>query len=225
MTSTTIGGSGQFLTIEVWSDVVCPFCRIGKRELELALERFPQKDSVHVVWKSFELEPEASESTVESTLAMLQRRYGITEHEARQRVQGVAARGHGIGLRFDFDRARIASSFHAHRLLHWATSKGKGDSMNTRLFEAYFTEGLLISDRSVLARLAAEIGLDQAEAERMLAGDAFAREVRADEREARAFGIRGVPCFVFDRRFAVSGAQTSEVLLGAMEKAWAERGK
>lgn len=225
MTSPALGGPGQPLTIEVWSDVVCPFCRIGKRELELAIERFPHKDSVRLVWKSFELDPEAPASADENTFAMLQRRYGISEQEARQRVEGVVARGKAIGLRFDFDRARISGSFDAHRLLQWAESKGKGDAMMGRLFEGYFVEGLLISDRTVLARLAAEAGLDRAEAERMLAGDTFIRQVRTDEREARAFGISGVPFFAFDRRFAVSGAQTSETFLGALEKAWAERGK
>jgi predicted DsbA family dithiol-disulfide isomerase len=110
-------------------------------------------------------------------------------------------------------------------LLQWAKSKGLGDAMKSRLFDGYFAEGLLISDHAVLARLAAEAGLDRAEAERMLTGDTFIREVRTDEREARAFGISGVPFFAFDRRFAVSGAQTSDVFLKAMEKAWAERGK
>ena len=225
MTSPALGGPGQPLTIEVWSDVVCPFCRIGKRELELAIERFPHKDSVRVVWKSFELDPEAPASTGENTFDMLQRRYGITEQEARQRVDGVVARGRVIGLRFDFEHARIASSFHAHRLLQWAKSKGRSDAMKSRLFDAYFAEGLLISDHAVLARLAAEAGLDRAEAERMLAGDTFIREVRTDEREARAFGISGVPFFAFDRRFAVSGAQSSDLFLQALEKAWTERGE
>lgn len=225
MPTSPIGGPDQPLTIEVWSDVVCPFCRIGKRELEDALARFPHRDQVRVVWKSFELDPDAPESAGENTYAMLQRRYGITEQEARQRVQGVVERGRSIGLDFDFERARIANSFHAHRLLQWAKSQGKGDAMKERLFRAYFTEGLLISDRAVLARLAADAGLNAQAAEGILAGDAFFREVRTDEREARSFGIQGVPFFAFDRRFAVSGAQPSGVFLQALEKAWAERGK
>lgn len=225
MPTSPIGGADQPLTIEVWSDVVCPFCRIGKRELEDALARFPHRDQVHVVWKSFELDPDASESTGGNTYAMLQQRYGITEQEARQRVQGVVERGRAIGLDFDFERARIANSFHAHRLLQWAKSLGKGDAMKERLFRAYFTEGLLISDRAVLARLAGESGLNAQEAAAVLAGEAYFREVRTDEREARSFGIQGVPFFAFDRRFAVSGAQSSAVFLQALEKAWAERGR
>ena len=194
-------------------------------ELENALARFPHRDQVRVVGKSFELDPDAPESTGENTYAMLQRRYGITEQEARQRVQGVVNRGRAIGVEFDFERARIANSFHAHRLLQWAKSQGKGDAMKDRLFRAYFTEGLLISDRTVLSRLAGEAGLDAKEAAAVLAGEAFFREVRTDEREARAFGIQGVPFFAFDRRFAVNGAQSSAVFLQALEKAWAERGK
>lgn len=200
--------------------MACPFCRIGKRELDEALARFAHRERVEVRWRSFELDPAAPAGTGEPALAMLQRRYGIGEQEARQRVRGVADRGAALGLAFDFGRTLSTSTFHAHRLLHAARAMGVEEAVLERLFEAHFAEGALISDRKALLRLGAEAGMDRAEAQRALEGDAYAAEVRADEREARELGIQGVPFFVFGRRFAVSGAQGSGTFLRALEEAW-----
>jgi protein disulfide-isomerase len=225
MPTSPIGGPGQPLTIEVWSDVVCPFCYIGKRELENALARFPHRDQVKVVWKSFELDPGAPDRRPHDTYAMLMEKYRITREEAERRVSGVVERGKGLGLVYDFGRAIVGSSFQAHRLLQYAKSQGKGDAMKERLFRAYFTEGKHLADKTALLALAKEVGLNTDALRYDLEGDAWVREVRADEQEARQLGISGVPFFAFDRRFAVSGAQTSAVFLQALEKAFAERGK
>lgn len=223
MSERPTGGTGQPLTIEVWSDVVCPFCYIGKRELEHALAEFPHKDSVQVVWRSFELDPDAPPSTGQSTIAMLMERYGISEAEARSRVQGVVDRAAGLGLQYDMEKTIVGSSFDAHRLLQYAKREGAGDRVKERLFRAYFTEGRHLADRAFLLQVANEAGLDTKALEQALAGDGWAAEVRADEQEAARLGVRGVPFFVFDRRFAVSGAQPQETFRMALEKAWAER--
>lgn len=223
MTTTPTGGAGQFLTVEVWSDVVCPFCYIGKRELENALARFAHRDSVRIVWKSFELDPNAPARSTENTYAMLSRKYGMSYDQAVERTRGVRERAAGLGLHYDFDKTIVGSSFDAHRLLQFAKSKGKGDAMKERLFKAYFTEGRHIADVTTLVVLATEVGLNAAEVGTMLRSDAFTKEVRTDEQEARQLGITGVPFFAFDRRLAVSGAQSNAVFLLTLEQAWAAR--
>ncbi|MBL7983915.1 MAG: DsbA family oxidoreductase [Flavobacteriales bacterium] len=223
MENDPIGGPGQPLTIEVWSDVVCPFCYIGKRELEHALERFAHRDSVRVVWKSFELDPEAPARAEQDTYGMLSERYGMTREQARERVESVVQRAATVGLTYHFDRVIVGHSFDAHRLLQYAKSKGKGDGMKERLFKAYFTEGRHLADRATLVALATEVGLDAKEVDALLSTAAFTEAVRADEAEAAGLGISGVPFFVFDRRLAVSGAQAAEVFLQALQQAWDAR--
>ncbi len=220
MENDPIGGPGQPLTIEVWSDVVCPFCYIGKRELENALERFPHKDSVRVVWKSFELDPEAPARAEQDTYGMLSERYGMTREQAKQRVETVVQRAATVGLTYHFDRVIVGHSFDAHRLLQFAKTKGTGDGMKERLFKAYFTEGQHLADQATLVALATEVGLDAKEVDALLSTDAFTDAVRADEAEATGLGISGVPFFVFDRRLAVSGAQDADVFLQAIQQAW-----
>jgi predicted DsbA family dithiol-disulfide isomerase len=211
------------LTVEIWSDVLCPFCYIGKREFELALARFPHKDSVLVEWKSFELDPHAPSRGDEDTYTMLARKYGMSREEAKVRAAGVSERAKSVGLHYDLDRAVIANSFQAHRLIQLAKTKGSGDAMEERLFKAYFTEGAHIGDSTTLVRLGTEIGLDPDEVSAMLAGDAFTEAVRIDEYEAQQFGIRGVPFFAIDRKYGISGAQSADHILGALEQAWKER--
>ena len=208
------------LVVEVWSDVVCPFCYIGKRELEAALARFPERDKVRVVWRSFELDPSAPTRSPEDMYGMLASKYGITREEASSRVQGVVDRARTVGLNYRMDIAVMGSSFDAHRVLQLAKSKGKGDAMKERLFKAYFCEGAHLADGPTLVRLAGEVGIETAEVTALLASDAFTDAVRTDEAEARRIGVRGVPFFVFDRRLSVSGAQHSSTFLGALQQAW-----
>lgn len=215
--------SNKTMTIEIWSDVVCPFCYIGKREFENALARFEHRDKVEVVWKSFELDPDAPERSEHDMYGMLVSKYGGTRDDAKGRVAGVVQRAKTVGLDYQMDKAIMGSSFHAHRLIQFAKTKGKGAEAEERLFRAYFMEGKHIADRSVLAQLATEIGLDKAEAEKVLAATTYTDAVRSDEREAQQLGVRGVPFFALDRKYGVNGAQSSEHFLQALRQAWAER--
>lgn len=211
------------MTIEIWSDVVCPFCYIGKREFERALERFAHKDEVEVVWKSFELDPNAPAKSEHDMYGMLVAKYGGTRADAASRVDHVVQRARTVGLEYNMDKAVIGSSFDAHRLIQFAKTKGLGAEAEERLFRAYFTEGVHLADHVELVRLGQEIGLEGEAVAAMLRTAEFTDEVRADEAEAQKIGVRGVPFFVLDRKFGVSGAQSSEHFLGAMEQAWAER--
>jgi predicted DsbA family dithiol-disulfide isomerase len=211
------------LTIEIWSDVLCPFCYIGKREFEQALSRFEHEDQVMIEWKSFELDPNAPVRSEEDTYTMLARKYGMTREEAKARSAGVAERAASLGLQFNMDKAVIANSFDAHRLIQFAKSQGLGDAAEERLFKAYFTDGVCISDHNELVTLGTELGLDAGAVRAMLASDAYSEAVRTDEYDAQQFGIRGVPFFAIDRKFAVSGAQSADHFLGALQHAWRER--
>jgi predicted DsbA family dithiol-disulfide isomerase len=204
------------MQVEVWSDIVCPWCYIGKRRFERALEGFEHADEVEVVWKSFELDPSAPAHRG-ATLEHLARKYGISVDDARQmheRMEGVAAE---LGLEYHLEETQGGNTFDAHRLLHLAKERGVQDAMKERLMYAYFTDREPVGDREVLARLGEEVGLEDAAS--VLASDAYAAAVREDEREARLFGISAVPFFVIDRYYAVEGAQPPEVLLSALRQA------
>lgn len=211
------------IRLEIWSDVVCPFCYIGKRNLEAALSRFEHRDAVEVIWKSFELNPNAERNPGISVYENLSRKYGESLAWAKERSEQVARWAASIGLRFDFDRARPANTFDAHRLIHLAAGHRLQDRAEERLFAAYFTEGEQIDDPETLGRLGVDIGLAPEEVQKMLAGEEGTSEVRREEEEAHALGITGVPFFLFDRRYAVSGAQPVEVFLETLNRAWSER--
>jgi len=212
-------GTKSPIALEVWSDIVCPWCYIGKRRLETALSRFERGDLVSVTWRSYLLDPGAPRTPVETTRAMLARKYGVSLEQAdamQARVTGVAAQE---GLRYKLEATRHESSLDAHRLLHLAKRHGLQADLKERLFSAHFREGLSISDPQELTRLAAEAGLGGEDVRRVLSGSDFADEVRADIDQARALGIQGVPFFVIAGRYGVSGAQPADVLLQAMEEA------
>jgi len=231
-TPETLSGTGQEpsspipqapMTVEIWSDVVCPFCYIGKREFEKALSQFPERENVRVIWKSFELDPNAPAKSELDMYGMLVDKYGGTREDAKARVAGVVERAKTVGLDYNMDIAVIGNSFDAHRVLQFAKTKGLGDAMKERLFKAYFTEGAQLADVPTLIKLASEVGLDGSEAATVLSSTAFTDEVRADEREAQQIGVRGVPFFVIDRKFSVSGAQQSDAFLGALKQGWEAR--
>ncbi len=209
------------LLVEVWSDLVCPWCYLGKRRLEAALERFEHADRVDVVWRSFELEPDAPREA-ESRRALLLSRYGMTAEQAAERDAQMTALAAEAGLEYRPDLAQLGNTFAAHRVLHAARAAGLQAQAKERLLRGYFTEGRRLTDADTLVELAVDAGLDPEAARTALAGDSFAEDVRADEREAAAIGITGVPFFVLNRRYAVSGAQPSELLLQALERTWAE---
>jgi predicted DsbA family dithiol-disulfide isomerase len=208
------------LTVEIWSDVVCPWCYLGKRRFEKALAAFEHRDDVEVVWRSFELDPYAPREREGSSAEHLARKYGMSVEQAEETNAQMTALAASEGLEYHLDRTRGGNSFHAHRLIHLAAGHGLQDAMKERLMRAYFTDGEAIGDRDTLARLAADVGVDPAP----LRDDAaYADAVRADEELAARIGIRGVPYFVLDRRYGVSGAQPAELLLQALEKAWEAR--
>jgi predicted DsbA family dithiol-disulfide isomerase len=206
------------MQVEIWSDVVCPWCYIGKRRFEQALERFAGRDDVELTWRAFELDPHGSSEPVDLN-RLLAEKYGMTLEQARERHAHTAETAAGDGLELNFDHAQSGNTFDAHRLIRFAREHELQGAMQERLFRAYFTEGRAISDRETLAELAGEVGLDADEVRELLASDRLVAEVRADERTAAGFGITGVPFFVLDRRLGVSGAQPVEVLLGALEEA------
>ena len=218
------------MTVEVWSDVVCPWCYIGKRRLEAALADFPHRDRVQVVWRSFELDPTApragQDGAGEDVATYLGRKYGGGPEAGRAmnaRVTEIAAEA---GLDYHLDRARRANTVDAHRLLHLALAEGGPvvqDALKERLLRAHFTDAERVDDHEVLVRLATEAGLDEGRAREVLEGPAYAEEVRADVEQARAFGASGVPFTVVDRRYGVSGAQPVEVFAQALERAWEDR--
>jgi predicted DsbA family dithiol-disulfide isomerase len=212
------------LTVDVWSDIACPWCYIGKRRLEAALARFPHGDDATVTWRAFELDPSAppERDRQQSYAERLSKKYGSTVKDAEAKLQSMTDVARADGLSFRFDRIRSGNTFDAHRVLHLASERGVQDAVKERFLLAYMTEGEPIGDRETLVRLAAEAGLDAAEVRAMLASDAQGRAVRADEDEARQLGIRGVPFFVIGGRYAVSGAQPAELILQALTQAWSE---
>jgi predicted DsbA family dithiol-disulfide isomerase len=209
--------------VEIWSDIACPWCYIGKRRFESALEQFEHRDDVNVTWRSFELDPGAPPERTGDRAERLAEKYGMSVEQARaaeQQLTGVAA---GEGLPFRFDIARSGSTFDAHRVVHLAATHDLQDAMKERLLRAYFTEGELMSDHDTLVRLAGEVGLDEHEVRELLAGERYADEVRADERTAGELGISAVPTFVVDRKLGASGAQPPEELLDLLRQGWAKR--
>ena len=208
----------------MFSDVVCPWCYIGKRRLEQALAEFPHSSEVEVLYRSFQLDPSTPIDSEQTLEEMLSTKYGASLDDARamnQRVSDIAA---GVGLHYELAEAHPANTFDAHRLLHFAAAQGRQAELKERLMRAYFTEGRRIGSHAVLAELAGEAGLDKDAASAVLAGDDYADEVRADVALARDFGANGVPFFVFDRRYGVSGAQEKDVFRQVLDQAWGERG-
>jgi predicted DsbA family dithiol-disulfide isomerase len=211
------------LVVQVWSDVVCPWCYLGKRRLEGAIARFSHRDDVNVQWRSFELDPSAPREPAPAgtQAARLARKYGLTVADAEKKLRDMTTLAASEGLDFRFDRTRSGNTFDAHRLLHLAADRGVQDAVKERLLRAYFTDGMAISDRDVLAQVASESGIDVDEARAALSGEDYALDVREDEETAREGGIHGVPFFLVGR-YAVSGAQPADLLLRALDKAWDE---
>jgi len=207
--------------IEIWSDVICPWCYIGKRRFETALANFAQRDDVQVIWRSFELDAQAPRQHPGTLNELLASKYHVSPQEAaamNARVSGVAAE---IGLEYHLENARPGNTFDAHRLLHFAAAQQLGDRATERVMHAYFSEALTVGDRAALARLAPEFGVAESDALAMLESDAYADAVRADEARAAGFGISGVPFFVFDEKSGISGAQPVEVFAEALQQAGA----
>lgn len=211
------------LRIDVWSDIACPWCYVGKRRLEAALQEFPH--DVNVVWHAFELDPSAPKERDPSVshAERLAKKYGMSVEQARRSSERLTEIAKTEGLAFDFDHIRSGNTFDAHRLVHLGKVRGKQAAVEERFFRAYLEQGALMSDHPTLTKLAVEAGLEEAEVTDVLASDQFSQEVREDEARAHELGITGVPCFVLGDRFAVSGAQSRQIMLSALHRAWAER--
>ena len=209
------------LRIDVWSDIACPWCYVGKRRLEAALTGFEHRGQVDVVWRSFELDPQAPrvQPAEPDYAGRLARKYRTSEAEAQGRIDHLVKVAAADGLDLRFDRIRPGNTFDAHRVLHLAHGR-RQDAVKERFMRGYFTDGAAIGDPAVVRELAVGAGLDGAEVDDVLATDRHADAVRADETLARELNIRGVPCFVFDRRLGVSGAQPAEALRATMAEAW-----
>jgi predicted DsbA family dithiol-disulfide isomerase len=208
------------MKVEIWSDVVCPWCYIGKRRLESALAHFRYRDQVELQFKSFELNPAAEPSDGKGLDELLAGKYRVPLDQARAMNARVSQAAEGEGLAYRLDIARPGNTFDAHRLIQLAALEGRQPEMKERLMAAYFTEGKAIDDVDTLVALAAETGLEAERARAALETDEFAVQVRADEHEAAELGVTGVPFFVIDRRYSVSGAQSADLFLEALNRAW-----
>ena len=212
------------LRIDVWSDIACPWCYVGKRHLEQALAGFAQASSTEVVWHAFELNPSAPRESKEDGPynERLAKKYGMSPKEAQGRIDHLVAVGKADGLTLDFTRNRPGNTFDAHRVVHYAIEEGRQDAVKERFLRGYLCEGEAIGTTDVVLKLATEAGLDADKVSSILASDTYARDVRTDEAEAQRLGIHGVPFFVIGGRYALSGAQPAELFGRALRQAWSE---
>jgi predicted DsbA family dithiol-disulfide isomerase len=209
--------------VEIWSDVVCPWCYIGKRRFETALASFEHRDEIEVVYRSYQLDPGSPADFAGSEIEYLAQNKGIPADQAAGMLSQVTDIARSVGLEYRFDRVQHANTFDAHRVVHLAQAGGRGYEMVERLFRGYFLDGAALSDAGTLARLAGDVGMDVDATLVELAGGAAADAVRADEAQAAAYGITSVPFFVLDEKYAVAGAQEPAVLVQVLQQAWAER--
>lgn len=212
------------MKVEIWSDVMCPFCYIGKRNYEEALKQFAEKEHIEVVWKSFQLDPTitSDENSTEDIYEYLSVRKGISRDQVVKMHAQVTLMAQEAGLEYHLDKTIIANSFKAHRLIQFAKQKGLGDEAEERLFYANFTEGKDFGDAIVLQEIALEIGLNSTDLEEALTTEEYADLVKSDLREAREIGVNGVPFFVFNRKYAINGAQKPDAFLQTLEKSFGE---
>jgi predicted DsbA family dithiol-disulfide isomerase len=207
------------MKVEIWSDVACPWCYIGKRRFEKALDGFDHAGDVDVVWRSFQLNPYHPKGVRETHGDSLAAKMGVSMEQVREMNARVTALAAEEGLDYHFERYVVVNTLDAHRLSHLAKASGLGPAMHERLFRAQLVDGDVLDDPDTLVRLGVEVGLTAASVQSMLESDAYSSDVAADIAEARALGANGVPFFVIDRRFGISGAQPSELFLGALERA------
>ncbi len=206
------------MKIEIWSDVVCPFCYIGKRKLENALEQFSPRDDVEILWHSFQLDPSAKREEGKDIYDHVAEKYGQDREWALNVNRNLVENAKKVGLDYRFERVIPANTFDAHRMIHLAATHGLQEKAEERFFAAYFTEGKDLGDPETLVELIGEIGLDRDEARRTVESTDYADAVRGDIQEAESLGINAVPFFVFDRRYAISGAQPTHLFLETLQK-------
>ena len=211
------------MKIEIWSDIACPFCYMGKRKFDIAFAQFEGSEDVQIEWKSFLLNPELKTDPNRSIFQYLSEIKGFPEEQARQMMTQITESGSAIGLDYHFDQVVLANTVKAHQLLHEARIQGFQHEMEERLFEAHFVEGKNIDDVNILVNLASEVGMNITALDVKILSGQYTTELEADIELAQQFGVRGVPFFVFDRKYAVSGAQEPETFLKTMEQVLAEK--
>ncbi|GEN74556.1 DsbA family oxidoreductase [Chryseobacterium hagamense] len=210
------------MKIEIWSDVMCPFCYIGKNNFEKALAQLPFKDEVEVEWKSFQLDPTLHPKETKSTFDYFREKKGFPEAQAQQMISQVKQMGAGAGIDFQFEKALITNTFAAHKILHLAKKYSKSDEMEEALFTAHFIDGKNVGDHETLVSLAASTGIDQEEASQVLHSETFDAEIGKDIEEAKINGVSGVPFFILNGKYAVSGAQPAELFVSALQQTYDE---
>jgi len=210
------------MKVDIWSDVRCPFCYIGKRKFEKALEKFSHKNEIEVDWHSFELDPDLKTDPAVNAVEHIAEIKGISKTQAEGMHQHVTGVAKEIGLDFNFEKNVVANSFNAHRLIQLAKTHGLANEAEEALFKAHFTEGKNIDDKDTLLGMGVAIGLEEDEVKKIFISDAFTKEVRRDEMQAQSIGIRGVPFFILNNKYAVSGAQSPDIFLQALSQAWTE---
>tara|TARA_B100002049_G_scaffold10377_1_gene7419 strand:- start:1246 stop:1968 length:723 start_codon:yes stop_codon:yes gene_type:complete len=210
------------MKVEIWSDIMCPFCYIGKRNFENALEEFSQRDQIQVIWKSFALAPDLQTDTSIDSNLFLQKHKGMSGAQATEAIDGVTQMAKAAGLDYDYDNVVVANTKNGHQLIHLAAQKGLQNEMKERLLSAYFIEGHNVDDTQTLINLGKEVGLDEAAVKKTLEEQEFSAYIEQDIAEARNIGVTGVPFFVFDRKYAVSGAQPKAAFLDILNKSFSE---
>ncbi|WBV60934.1 DsbA family oxidoreductase [Chryseobacterium camelliae] len=210
------------MKIEIWSDVMCPFCYIGKNNFEQALEKLPFKDEIEVEWKSFQLDPTLNPNETKNTIEYFREKKGFPEAQAQQMIGQVLQMGKGAGIDFNFEKALITNTFSAHKLIHLAKKHNKANEMEEALFIAHFIDGKNVGDLDTLISLAESLGIDKEEAKLALTSEEFDYEINQDILEARNNGVSGVPFFVLNGKYAVSGAQPVELFTNALQQTYNE---
>lgn len=210
------------MKIEIWSDVMCPFCYIGKNNFEQALAKLPFKDEVEVEWKSFQLDPTLDPKETKNTIEYFKEKKGFPEAQAQQMIGQVAQMGKGAGIDFNFEKALITNTFSAHKLLHLAKKHNKANEMEEALFIAHFIDGKNVGDLDTLVSLAESLGIDKEEAKQAVTSEEFDYEINQDILEARNSGVSGVPFFILNGKYSVSGAQPVELFENALQQTYNE---
>lgn len=210
------------MKIEIWSDVICPFCYIGKRNFETALKDFEEKDELEIVWKSFQLDPNMPHTPTDSYVDYLVKNKGMSSEQVKSMLENVTQSAKQVGLEYNFDRSILVNTAKAHHLIQFAKTKGLGDAVEEKLFLAFFTEGKNVADTNVLVELGKEIGLEEEEIKSALNDSKYENLMKQDIQEAKTIGVTGVPFFVFNRKYAVSGAQPPQAFLETLNQSFKE---
>ncbi len=210
------------MKVEIWSDFACPFCYIGKKRFEIALNEFKHKDQVEVIYKAYQLNPQAPKEMQGTAYESFAKGHGTTPEGAKQRFDSFTQNAKTVGLTYRYDIIQMTNTLDAHRIAKWSNQFGKEDEVTNRFMKAYFTDGLNLADHDTLVKLASELGLNGKEAKKVLESNQYKDQVLAEQQESRQIGVQGVPFFVLNRKYGISGAQQQDYFTRALEQIWEE---